>query len=91
MNAVFIESLLAELSHGTPELRGARCRGRGHLFDPREGRESPETVQARHAQALGLCRSCEALTACKSWLDGLPRSRKPLGVIAGTIRQPKEI
>lgn len=71
-----------------PALPGARCRGRHHLFDPPSGSEDPETTAQRHAQALGLCEHCPALTRCAEWVASLPPRRRPAGVVAGKVRQP---
>lgn len=88
MSAAMFATLLAAL-RGAPSLPGARCRGRSHLFDPPAPREDPEVVAARHAQALGLCHGCESLDPCRTWVDGLPRGRRPLGVTAGQVRVPR--
>lgn len=82
------EQVLSALA-AAPVLRGARCRGRHYLFDPQEGRESDETANARHLQALGLCERCPALSACQAWLDSLPRSKRPCGVVAGRVIHPR--
>jgi len=71
------------LAVGAPALPGARCRGRAHLFDEPEQGEPAELVEQRHAQALGLCRHCPALTACAAWFDTLPPRQRPAGVVAG--------
>ena len=71
------------LAVGAPALPGARCRGRAHLFDEPEPGEPAELVEQRHAQALGLCRHCPALTACAAWLDSLKPAHRPAGVVAG--------
>jgi len=70
---------------GAPSLPGARCRGRHRLFDPAAEHESILTVQARHAQALGLCEHCPALTRRQEWVATLPANQRPRGVVAGTI------
>lgn len=82
-----LESIL-EAVGAAPCLPGARCRGRHALFDPAALGEHPDTVDARHAQALGLCAHCPSLARCDEWLYSLPPRRRPLGVIAGTVRQP---
>lgn len=71
-----------------PALPGARCRHRSHLFDPPEGRETAEAVQARQGQALALCGGCPALRRCREWFTSLTPAKKPTGVIAGRIHQP---
>ena len=80
---------ILEAVGAAPCLPGARCRGRHALFDPAALGEHPDTVAARHGLALDLCRySCPSPTRCEEWLDSLPPRRRPLGVIAGTVRQP---
>lgn len=82
-----LDDLLLSLA-GAPALPGARCRCRHHLFDPPAAYEDPETVDARHPQALELCRQCPALASCRRWLDELPPQKRPPGVVAGEIRNP---
>lgn len=84
MSADQFANLLAALV-GAPSLPGARCRGKPHTFDEARPDEAPETTQARHAQALGLCRSCPALASCQRWFNDLPRAKRPSGVVAGQI------
>lgn len=83
------DALIAAIA-GAPTLVGARCRGRSHLFDGAARGEDPETVVERHTQAVGLCQLCPALERCQEWVDGLPRSRRPEGVVAGRIPKPKQ-
>ena len=78
------QSLLSSLA-GVPVLSGARCRGRHHLFDEAAADEQEHVTAARHAQALRICQSCPALDACTGWVDSLPASKRPPGVIAGRI------
>jgi hypothetical protein len=70
---------------GVPHLEGARCLGRPHLFDPVDRGERAETVAERHRQALGLCQQCPALALCRTWVESLPASRRPSGVVAGEV------
>jgi hypothetical protein len=79
-----LDTLLAELA-AAPSLPGARCRGRHHLFDSAAPGEDPDTIAARHAQALGLCSRCPSLRRCEDWFDALPLKRRPLGVVAGRV------
>jgi hypothetical protein len=82
-----LDELLSSLA-GAPAFPGARCRGKHHLFDPAAADERPDVVDARQAQALGLCSHCPALARCASWLDGLPPKKRPLGVVAGRVNNP---
>jgi WhiB family redox-sensing transcriptional regulator len=72
-----------------PVLPGARCRGRHHLFDDPSSAEDPETVNARHTQALGLCERCPSLTRCADWFNSLEPNKRPTGAVAGQIN-PQE-
>lgn len=89
------QSLVSSLA-GVPVLRGARCRGRHDLFDPQLAGEIADVAEARHVQAQSICGRCPALAACGSWLDSLPKSRRPAGVVAGriiplrTVKQPRK-
>ena len=78
--------LLAAIA-GAPALVGARCRGKAHLFDGAQPGEKPEVVAQRHNQALGLCGRCEATERCRDYFNGLPRRKRPTGVVAGQVRQ----
>jgi len=81
-----IDDILAAVG-AAPALPGAKCRNRYALFDPAAKGEDPETVSQRHALAVELCSYCPALTRCRDWLNGLPERQRPVGVIAGEIRQ----
>lgn len=83
-----LETLLLALA-GAPTLPGARCRGRHHLFDEAAKGEPADVVEQRHAQALGLCRTCPALASCQRWYAELPRNKRPGGVVAGKINPAK--
>jgi hypothetical protein len=82
-----LEELLSSLA-GTPTFPGCRCRGKHHLFDEAAKHEPADVVEARHAQALALCAHCPALQRCSDWVDSLPPRQRPLGVVAGKVRQP---
>ena len=84
MTALTYENLLAAIGTA-PSLPGARCKNRAHIFDPAVPGEDPTTVDARHTQALGLCRLCPSLTRCESWFLGLKPSSRPTGVVAGQV------
>jgi Transcription factor WhiB len=77
-----LDQLLAAIG-AAPVLPGARCRGRHHLFDAADPGEDPETVAARHSQALGLCSRCPAQKDCKTWFLSLKPSKRPPGICAG--------
>jgi WhiB family redox-sensing transcriptional regulator len=79
--------LLAAIA-GAPALVGARCRGKAHLFDGAQPGEKPEVVAQRHNQALGFCGRCEAAERCRDYFNGLPRRKRPTGVVAGQVHQP---
>jgi WhiB family redox-sensing transcriptional regulator len=42
-------------------------------------------VAAVRQAALQICAHCPELTRCRDWVDSLPASQRPLGVIAGRI------
>jgi hypothetical protein len=83
------DMLLAAIA-GAPALHGARCRGKGHLFDEAAPGEASETVDQRHSQAIGLCFRCPALDRCADWYGGLPKRKRPPGICAGQIHTPKQ-
>lgn len=76
---------------GAPSLPGAKCRGRHRLFDPKAefDPEPPEHTEQRHRQALALCAECPALARCADWVDSLPRSKRPSGVVGGRVNNSK--
>jgi hypothetical protein len=82
-----LNDLLSSLA-GQPTFPGCRCKFRHHLFDEAAPGEDPETVSQRHAQALGLCQHCPALTRCHDWYWSLPPSKRPPGVVAGRVNSP---
>ncbi|WP_369816626.1 hypothetical protein [Mycobacterium sp. E740] len=66
---------------GVPALPGAACRGRHDLFD---GETTADRIAAER-----LCRdACPALGACRRWVASLPKSRRPVGVVAGRFVDP---
>jgi len=73
-----------------PILRGARCRGRHDLFDPKGCDEPDDVAQARTEQALRICDSCPALQPCSQWFESLPLKNRPQGVVANRISTRKE-
>jgi hypothetical protein len=68
---------LAGAVAGVPELPGARCVGAWQIFDNEHGNAELQEY------AKNLCASCPALTACSDWTAGLPKSKRPTGIIAG--------
>lgn len=66
----------------TPDLPGARCRGRWELFDLRPGTH-PHHVDLA-AEAVAICQGCPALADCRQWAATLPRNTVT-GVLAGTV------
>lgn len=74
-----------------PDFPHAACRGRGHLFDPRQPGEELFTPRgrtiARHQQAQQVCRTeCEHLDECRLWglLHHHDRKGEP-GPIIGSL------
>ena len=75
---------LSKILDRSARLPGAACAGRPELFDPAGEYEPRQSVIRRHEAAVRLCRfTCPALTECELWLDQLPRSQRPGGVVAG--------
>lgn len=71
------------------ELRvGAPCRGAWSMFDPACEGEHRTAVAERHAEAIEFCGRCPLLSTCREWLDSLPASQRPIGVVAGRVVQP---
>jgi hypothetical protein len=85
-----LDELLSALA-GTPSFPGASCRGKHHLFDAAGPGEDPDTVAAMHAQALALCSRCPSLARCEDWFASLPSKKRPLGVVAGRVNNPKPV
>jgi hypothetical protein len=78
-------SLLAAILRDLPLLPDPLCRDRYVLFDPPEPFEAAEAVAHRHEAAKRICENCGALEMCRAMLDGLPRNRRPAGVVAGRL------
>lgn len=70
-----------------PSLPGAKCRGRHHLFDPPEADTNAEDAEYAEKAALKICSWCPALARCADWVESLPKSKRPPGVIAGTVNR----
>jgi hypothetical protein len=79
---VLVAELLDELAQRVPNLPGAACKGRPSTFDVAD-RHDPK-IEAAQA----ICRTCPALRDCRAWLDGLPRSARPCGVVAARYIAP---
>ena len=77
---------LAATLSAAPDLAGAACTGRPDLFDPAPT-DHPDRAH-REERALALCASCPVLEACRTYLADLPLRDRPIGVIAGVVRQP---
>jgi WhiB family redox-sensing transcriptional regulator len=69
-------TLIAKILTGSPQLPGATCRDHGDIFDPDGG-----DLEV----ALMICRACPVLAECAAWCTALPRSKRPVGVVAGTV------
>lgn len=78
------ESLTCALA-GVPRLTDAACHGLWELFDPPGEGEDAEDVAYRHSAALKMCASCPCLSECRSYVDSLKPSQRPIGVIAGRV------
>ncbi|SBS77350.1 conserved hypothetical protein [uncultured Mycobacterium sp.] len=74
-----------------PALPGARCRGRSALFDLAEVGSDPEDAEYAEQAAKRLCSQCPSLVPCRSWYESLPKSQRPMGVIAGVVNRPKSV
>ncbi|MGY4646520.1 WhiB family transcriptional regulator [Mycobacterium sp. URHB0021] len=70
-------SLAAALA-ALPDLSGAKCLNRWQIFDEID---NPEITE----YASHLCHSCPVLDACEAWVQGLPRNRRPRGVVGGCV------
>lgn len=73
---------------GIPALPGAACRGLSEPFDQPVDGETAKDTAYRHQTALSICRGCPALPACTAWVESLPPSRRPGGVVAATLPPP---
>lgn len=79
-------SLLTEILHGTPSLPDAVCRDWPLVFDAATYRtDEPDMDAYVIGTAVRLCNACPALDRCRAWLDSLPASDRPPGVVAGRI------
>lgn len=74
-----------------PSLPGAKCRGRHHLFDAPEPGVDTENTRNSEQRALRLCAECPSLVRCRAWLESLPKSKRPPGVVAGVVHRPQRV
>lgn len=84
MNAY--RGLLGALA-AAPDLTGALCAGRAHLFDEAAPGEHEDAVAARHGAALQLCVICPVRSPCRAYFLSLPPAKRPGGVIAGRVHR----
>ena len=82
-------SSLSGVLVGIPDLPGAACWGRWDLFDPEREREPGQRIEDaydRHQLAVSIClNECPSLDACRSWVESLKPSKRPVGVVAGRV------
>ena len=83
---------MAALAAEIPALPGAACKARIDLYERTVGehqmtsRLTKTEVDDARREALRLCNNrCPALERCRAWLDALPPSRRPAGVVAGVV------
>lgn len=77
---------LSESLAGVPRLPGAACAGRWDVFDPARDGEDVEDLKFRHSAAQRICvTECPCLADCRSWVESLKPSKRPVGVIAGEV------
>jgi Transcription factor WhiB len=75
-----LAGLIEAIHDGVPDLERGLCIGQWDLFDDTE---DPAAVD----QAIELCSQCSVRTRCAEWVNSLTPRRRPLGVVAGEIRQ----
>ncbi|OBI98412.1 hypothetical protein A5661_15780 [Mycobacterium asiaticum] len=69
-----------------PLLPGAACVGRPEMFAEAPPGEPPAKTRARTEAAITVCTGCPEIGPCAAWLDSLPESHRPVGVVvAGHI------
>ncbi|BCP02035.1 hypothetical protein MINTM018_48040 [Mycobacterium intracellulare] len=81
---------MTELVGEIPDLRGARCKGMAQLYEQtiatnRDGGPTREETDAARETALRICAACPSLAPCRAYIAALPKSRRPLGVVAGQV------
>ncbi len=75
------EALVGEIIRGTPRLEKALCRGQTYLFDVSDD----DQIERENCEleAKRMCARCPELEPCTRWVDSLPLSQRPGGVVAG--------
>jgi hypothetical protein len=61
-----------------PALERGLCVGHWDLWD---ATDDPAAVD----HAVRLCLECPVLTSCRQYVDSLPKSKRPPGVVAGEL------
>lgn len=81
---------LQRLLNDVPTLDGAACKGRPEVFDAQPPK-APDRDYL-HLRARRIClRQCPALAQCRAWLDSLPSTRRPEGVVAGEFIESRNL
>jgi hypothetical protein len=80
--------LLAAILRDSVKLTGALCTHRHQLFDAEAGDQADREYAADRAKKM--CRRCPVLTDCRDWINSLPPSQRPAGVVAGQITNHHE-
>jgi hypothetical protein len=82
VNAEALSSLLAMAARG-PDLSGAVCADPvvREVFD----RAADARIAGAVAEAAWACGRCPALAACRAWVEALPHSQRPRGVVGGLV------
>lgn len=73
-----LDDLLGALN-AAPALAGARCSGHHELWD-----ETDDPAIVEYTRDICTTR-CPVFDRCHSWLESLPKSRRPPGVVAGEL------
>lgn len=78
--------LLSAVLRRAPRLPKALCRRQPNLFDA----DDPDPIERENQQreAMRLCNACPQLEECRAWVDSLPKSSRPHGVVAGRVWPP---
>ncbi|MGV0618170.1 hypothetical protein ABQE58_25080 [Mycolicibacterium elephantis] len=78
-------ALLEKVLRDSAALPHAFCRERPELFDPPAADTHPDDADYAERAALRLCRACPELNPCAAWVESLPKSKRPCGVVAGQV------